>query len=90
MKHTRRVVITGIGVVSPYGIGQDLFWDRLHQGVSAAKWITSFDASGMPTRFWANVPESDEPLTEHLEQRKAAKLTTPNPACILTLCRTTA
>lgn len=76
MKNTRRVVISGIGVVSPYGIGQTLFWDQLHKGVSAAKWITSFDASGMPTRFWANVPESDEALTEHLEQRKIAKLLT--------------
>lgn len=73
---TDKVVITGIGIVSPYGVGRDLFWDQLHQGVSASKWIDSFDASGMPTRFWANVPESDEALTEHLAQKKTAKILT--------------
>jgi 3-oxoacyl-[acyl-carrier-protein] synthase II len=73
---TQKVVITGIGVVSPYGIGRDLFWEQLHQGVSAAKWIDSFDASGMPTRFWANTPQTDEELTELLAQKKIAKLLT--------------
>jgi 3-oxoacyl-[acyl-carrier-protein] synthase II len=76
MQNFKRVVITGIGVVSPYGIGRDLFWSKLHTGVSAAKWIDSFDASGMPTRFWANAPETDAELVGFLEKKKTAKLLT--------------
>jgi 3-oxoacyl-[acyl-carrier-protein] synthase II len=76
MNNSQRVVITGIGVVSPYGIGQNLFWNQLYNGVSASKWITSFDTIGMPTQFWANVPESDEALNARLPQKKMSKLLT--------------
>ena len=76
MKNFKKVVITGIGVVSPYGIGRELFREQLFNGVSAAKWISSFDASRMPTRFWANVPQSDEELADLMEPKKTAKLLT--------------
>lgn len=76
MSNFNRVVITGIGVVSPYGIGSDLFWDNLHRGISAAKKITSFDASRMTTQFWANAPQTDEELNQLLPNRKSAKLLT--------------
>ena len=76
MKNETKVVITGIGVVSPYGIGRTLFWENLHNGVSAAKWVTSFDTSGMPTKFWANVPETDEALGSFLTKKKTAKVLT--------------
>lgn len=76
MNHYKRVVITGIGVVSPYGVGQTLFWNNLREGVSAAKWINSFDASGMPTRFWANTPQTDAELVGFLEKKKVAKVLT--------------
>ena len=76
MKTLKRVVITGIGIVSPFGIGQTVFWDKLHNGISAAKWIDSFDASGMPTHFWANVPETDDVLVSFLEKKKVAKVLT--------------
>ena len=70
MNILRRVVITGMGVVSPYGVGKDLFWDKLHNGVSAAKWVDSFDTSGMPVKFWANAPETDDELTGLLEKKR--------------------
>lgn len=76
MNNLKRVVISGIGLVSPYGIGRTLFWENLHNGVSAAKKITSFDSAGMPTHFWANTPETDEALTERLAQKKTAKILT--------------
>ena len=41
----RRVVITGLGVISPIGIGKDKFWDNLLKGVSGIKKITRFDAT---------------------------------------------
>ncbi|NOY39028.1 MAG: beta-ketoacyl-[acyl-carrier-protein] synthase family protein [Nitrospirae bacterium] len=42
----RDIVITGIGVVSPIGIGKDSYWDGLKQGKSGFKAISLFDTSG--------------------------------------------
>jgi len=42
---SRRVVVTGLGVVSAIGIGKESFWDSLRSGRSGIKKITSFDAS---------------------------------------------
>jgi 3-oxoacyl-[acyl-carrier-protein] synthase II len=62
-----RVAITGIGVVSPYGVGRDVFWDRVTRGVSGTRTITGFDASHLPCRVAAAVPdevigeETDDP-----------------------------
>ena len=44
----RRVVITGIGAVSPLGIGNAANWDALVKGQSGIDLITRFDASDMP------------------------------------------
>ena len=69
-----RVFITGVGVVSPFGVGKDLYWENLVRGQSAARMITSFDASMMPTQFWANTPETDDELTELLPNQRSGKL----------------
>jgi 3-oxoacyl-[acyl-carrier-protein] synthase II len=45
MKASRRVVITGLGVVSPIGIGKDAFWQNLIAGKSGIDYITAFDPS---------------------------------------------
>ena len=50
------VVITGIGVVSPYGVGRDRFWRQLRLGCSATRAITDFDASEFPCTVAAPVP----------------------------------
>ena len=63
--NARRVVITGLGVISPYGIGADIYWNNLVKGNSAAKMIDTFDASGLPTQFAAPVPLDDQEL-DHL------------------------
>ena len=55
MKKTRRVVITGLGVVAPNGIGKQAFWESLVAGKSGVDWITSFDASPYPCRVAAEV-----------------------------------
>jgi 3-oxoacyl-[acyl-carrier-protein] synthase II len=52
----RRAVITGVGVVSPFGVGADVFWDALAAGGSAVRPIRSFDASTFPTRVAGEVP----------------------------------
>jgi len=51
----RRVVVTGLGVVSPIGIGAKEAWDNLLAGRSGVGPITKFDASLLPTRIAAEV-----------------------------------
>ena len=53
-----RVVISGIGVVSPYGVGRERFWTHVSRGCSATRAITEFDASGFPCMVAAPVPSS--------------------------------
>ena len=55
MKTSRRVVITGLGVVSPIGIGKDAFWKNLIAGNSGVDYITAFDPSPYPCRVAGQV-----------------------------------
>src|SRR3954464_8713175 len=57
MRHsgTPRVVITGIGVVSPFGAGRERFWQNISGGCSGTRAITEFDASGFGCRVAAPV-----------------------------------
>jgi 3-oxoacyl-[acyl-carrier-protein] synthase II len=50
------VVITGIGVVSPFGVGRETFWHHVSRGCSGTKAITQFDASTYPCQVAAWVP----------------------------------
>ncbi|HEU4798396.1 MAG TPA: beta-ketoacyl-ACP synthase II [bacterium] len=54
-----RVAVTGIGVVSPIGIGKDRFWNGLVEGRSGVGPITRFDAAGFDTRIAAEVRDFD-------------------------------
>ena len=49
------VVITGIGVVSPFGVGRQRFWDHVSRGCSGTRAITEFDASEFACRVAAPV-----------------------------------
>jgi 3-oxoacyl-[acyl-carrier-protein] synthase II len=51
-----RVAITGIGVVSPYGVGRDCFWRHVSRGCSATRSIVDFDASPFSCTVAAPVP----------------------------------
>jgi len=51
----RRVVITGLGIVAPNGIGKDEFWNNLVAGKSAVDFIKSFDVSPYPCKVAAEV-----------------------------------
>ena len=52
----RRVVITGIGVVSPIGIGSKAFWDALCAGTVGVNRITFFDPRGFASQIGGQVP----------------------------------
>ena len=54
--YSPRVAITGIGVVSPYGVGRERFWQHVRKGCSATRAITDFDASPYPCTVAAPVP----------------------------------
>ncbi len=51
-----RVAITGIGVVSPFGVGRDHFWQHVRRGCSATRTITEFDPSALGCEVAAPVP----------------------------------
>jgi 3-oxoacyl-[acyl-carrier-protein] synthase II len=57
MRHSGdpRVVITGIGVVSPFGVGRERFWDHVSRGCSGTRPIADFDASPFACRVAAAV-----------------------------------
>jgi 3-oxoacyl-[acyl-carrier-protein] synthase II len=55
----RRVVVTGMGVVSPIGIGLDEFWEGLAEGRNGIDLITKFDASKFDTKFGAEIKDFD-------------------------------
>jgi 3-oxoacyl-[acyl-carrier-protein] synthase II len=55
----RRVVVTGMGMVSPLACGVEETWSRLLKAESGARKITTFDTSDLPARIAANVPRGD-------------------------------
>lgn len=58
----RRVVITGIGVVAPNGVGKEAFWDSLYHGRSGVRYITLFDTTGLPTNIAGEVTDFEPTL----------------------------
>ncbi len=70
----RRVVVTGLGLVAPNGVGKEAFWKACVEGRSGVRPIESFDASAHPIRIAAEVPEFDiQDYIPH-EQRKSLKI----------------
>jgi 3-oxoacyl-[acyl-carrier-protein] synthase II len=55
----RRVVVTGLGMVTPLACGVEETWSRLLEGRSGARKIESFDTSDLPTKIAAQVPRGD-------------------------------
>jgi len=53
---TERIAITGIGVVSTFGVGRRTFWDHVRSGASGTRAITEFDASSYPCQVAGAVP----------------------------------
>ena len=59
MRHSDepRIVISGIGVVSPFGVGRERFWEHVSRGCSGTRAITDFDASDFACRVAAPVTD---------------------------------
>ncbi len=67
----RRVVITGMGVVSPIGNGLEEFWQSLMAGRSGVGPITRFDSSGIDTKFAAEVKNFD--AEQYMDKKDARR-----------------
>lgn len=70
----RRVVVTGIGCVSPYGIGVDLFWNNIIQGKSAIRELTVVDTDKHLVKIGGEVPQFDPtPYADPKDARRMDK-----------------
>ena len=70
----KRVVVTGIGAITPLGNDVRTFWENLVAGVSGAAPITRFDAEKFRTRFACEVKNFD--VTEYIPRQEARKMDT--------------
>lgn len=68
----KRVVITGLGAITPIGNNVEEYWDNLMKGVSGSNLITHFDASKFKTRFACEVKNYDP--NQHFDRKEARKL----------------
>jgi 3-oxoacyl-[acyl-carrier-protein] synthase II len=69
---TKRIVVTGIGALTPIGNTLDAYWDSLINGVSGADMITQFDASKFKTRFACEIKGFD--ANDFMDRKEARKL----------------
>lgn len=69
----RRVVVTGVGVISPNGVGKEACWDGMINGRSAIKRVTEFDVSMFNTKIAAQVHDFD-PLKLGLTKDEAVRM----------------
>ncbi|MDD5021176.1 MAG: beta-ketoacyl-ACP synthase II [Endomicrobiaceae bacterium] len=72
----KRIVVTGVGVLSPVGIGKQEFVSALKEGKSGANAITAFDASNFTTKFCASVKDFvPENFIDKKKARRMARFT---------------
>jgi len=72
MRAATDVVITGLGVVSPIGIGCEPFWNALAAGTSGIRTIDLFDSSSLSVRFGGQIPDFDPKV--YVRPRKSLKV----------------
>jgi 3-oxoacyl-[acyl-carrier-protein] synthase II len=69
---SRRVVLTGLGALTPVGNTTEEFWSALKQGKSGIGPITKFDAAGYPTRIAGEIRNFDE--AKYVDKKEARRL----------------
>src|ERR1043166_48518 len=73
----RRVVITGMGCVTPLGIGREAFWNGLVAAKSGIRRIQTFDPSSFPVQIAGEVPSFDWEAQLNPKDRKHVPRTVP-------------
>lgn len=77
LRGVRRVVITGMGCVTPLGLGRESFWRGLLAGESGVRRIESFDVSASPVQIAAEVRDFDWQAELNVKDRKHVARTVP-------------
>jgi 3-oxoacyl-[acyl-carrier-protein] synthase II len=72
MENNTRVVITGLGAVSPLGISVSTLWDGLLHGKSGVRKITAFDASDFPCQIAGEIPDFEP--NQYLDRKLARRI----------------
>lgn len=68
----RRVVITGLGAITPIGIGKEDFWKSLIEGKSGVGYITKFDTTEFDTKIGAEVKDFNP--TDYMDKKEAKRM----------------
>ncbi|MGI6586707.1 MAG: beta-ketoacyl-ACP synthase II [Gracilibacteraceae bacterium] len=68
----RRVVITGVGVISPIGTGREKYFQSLKEGISGVDHITRFDTEGFDTRIAAEVKDFEP--SEYIDKKECRRM----------------
>jgi len=68
----KRIVITGIGLVTPYGVGKDIFWEGLTSGKSAIGYLSNIDTTDLPVKIGGEVKDFDP--EKYLGKKEARKM----------------
>ncbi len=68
----KRVVVTGLGIISPVGTGLEQFWTSLTGGVSGIRRITRFDATNFSTQIAGEVVDFDP--AEYMDKKEARRM----------------
>lgn len=69
---SKRVVITGIGLISPYGVGYEVFWENVLAGKSCIKKVERFDINNHPSQIAGEF--TDFKPEEYLDRKQARKM----------------
>src|SRR5205809_5956696 len=77
LKRPRRVVITGMGCVTPSGVGRKAFWAALINGDSGVRKIEAFDVSTSPVKIAAEVRNFDWEAQLSAKDRRHVPRTVP-------------
>lgn len=68
----KRVVVTGVGAVTPIGNDVKTFWQNIKDGVNGIDYVKSFDVSMMKTQIAGEIKDLD--ITEHIDKKEARKM----------------
>ncbi|OGP65204.1 MAG: beta-ketoacyl-[acyl-carrier-protein] synthase II, partial [Deltaproteobacteria bacterium RBG_16_42_7] len=70
----RRIVVTGVGIISPFGTGIEKNWKGITEGKSGIRYISRFDASTFPVKIAGEVPDFNP--EEYIEKKEVKKMDT--------------
>jgi len=68
----KRVVITGLGIISPVGTGLEQFWSSITGGISGIRQVTRFDTTGFNTKIAGEAADFD--YTKYLDKKEARRM----------------